>query len=106
MMFILFHLPKLDLTSVRWEIFNDEVSVVWEVNGVADRFLRHLPAHIDPTKSGVDAVIDYISIRLYKVSPGAWENPGEEIETLSEHDTYTTTPSHVALDSVLLYEVF
>jgi hypothetical protein len=106
MIFVLFHLPKLDLTSVRWEVFSDEVSVTWEVAGVPDSFLRRLPAAIDPTKSGVDAVIDYISIRLYKLSPGMWNGLGEEIAELSPHDKYTTTPSNVQLASTLLYEIF
>ena len=106
MMFILFHLPRLDVASVRWEVYSDEIMVQWEVDGKPEKFIRRLQAPIDPVQSGVDTVIDYISIRLFKQIPGAWSDPGEEIEELSEHDQYTTTPSKISLECTLLYEIF
>lgn len=66
MMFILFHLPRLDVSTVRWEVYSDEIMVQWEVDGQMEKFIRKLHAPIDPVQSGVDTVIDYISIRLFK----------------------------------------
>ena len=106
MMFILFHLPRVDLASVRWEVYSDEIMVKWEVDGKPEKFIRHLHAPIDPVQSGVDTVIDYISIRLFKQNATAWPDPGEEIEQLSEHDQYTTTPSKISLECTMLYEIF